>query len=237
MFSSRLLLLCFAFISLALGLVSATPTPDKQSASALAVLTNCKASTDPILAQIDVLVKSKTATTENITPLLTELSVVIQGTVSSLEVVGTVTSEVSAVATVAVSILLAINSTLLSLVGLDLESVISLIGVVVGSLLVTLGAVVPGSLGLVLGLRIRNTGQDVTKGSSLMIDGPDIRSKIIPTTSQIIRVCRTNKIVVRRSPNRSWHDPHSENLMGTSGYTAENDQDLTMNNRMTALDG
>ncbi|KAK0429994.1 hypothetical protein EV421DRAFT_1744660 [Armillaria borealis] len=150
MFSSRLVLLCFAFISLAFGLVGATPTPDKQLSSALAVLTNCKASTDSILAQIDVLVKSKAATMENITPLLTELSVVIQGTVSTLEVVGTVTPEVSAVATEAVSILLAINTTLLSLAGLDLESVISLIGVVVGSLLVTLGAIVPGSLGLVL---------------------------------------------------------------------------------------
>ncbi|SJL14723.1 uncharacterized protein ARMOST_18190 [Armillaria ostoyae] len=152
MFSSRLVLLCFAFISLALGLVSATPTPDRQLSSALAVLTNCKASTDSILTQINVLVKSKAATTENIAPLLTELSVVIQGTVGSLEIMGTVTSEASAIATEAVSILLAINTTLLSLVGLDLESVISLIGVVVGSLLVTLGAVVPGSLGLVLGL-------------------------------------------------------------------------------------
>ncbi|KAK0216445.1 hypothetical protein EDD85DRAFT_995869 [Armillaria nabsnona] len=152
MFSSRLVLLFFAFITLALGLVSATPTPDKQPASALAVLTSCKASTDPILAQINVLVKSKAATTESIAPLLTELSVVIQGTVTSLEVVGTVAAEASAVATLAVSIVLAINTTLLSLVGLDLESVISLIGVVVGSLLVTLGAVVPGSLGLVLGL-------------------------------------------------------------------------------------
>ncbi|KAK0219253.1 hypothetical protein IW262DRAFT_1390204 [Armillaria fumosa] len=152
MFNSRLVFIFFAFISLASGLVSATPTPDKQPASALVVLTNCKASTDPILARIDALVKSKAATPETITPLLTELKVVIQGTTSSLEVVGVVTSDVSAVATLAVSILLAINTTLLSLVSLDVQSVISLIGAVVGSLLATLGAVVPGSLGLVLGL-------------------------------------------------------------------------------------
>ncbi len=55
MFSSRLVFLFFASITLALGLVSATPTPDKQPASALAVLTNCQASTDPILAQISML--------------------------------------------------------------------------------------------------------------------------------------------------------------------------------------
>ncbi|KAK0184729.1 hypothetical protein F5146DRAFT_1125442 [Armillaria mellea] len=153
MFSSRLVLLFFACITFALGLtVSATPTPDKQPTSALAVLTNCKAQTDPIISEIDVLVKSNAATAANITPLVTELKVVIQETTSALEVLGIVTSEASAVATLAVSILLDINSTLLSLVALDLGSLISLIGVVVGSLVVTLSAVVPGSLGLVLGL-------------------------------------------------------------------------------------
>ncbi len=55
MFSSRLVLLFFVFITVALGLVSAIPTPDKQPESALSVLTSCKASTDPILAQIRIL--------------------------------------------------------------------------------------------------------------------------------------------------------------------------------------
>ncbi|KAK0492935.1 hypothetical protein EDD18DRAFT_1465146 [Armillaria luteobubalina] len=155
MLSSRLVLLFFAFISLACGLVVGIPTPDKQPASALTVLKSCKASADPILAKIDVLVNSNAATTETIVPLLTELKVVIQVTTSSLQVVGVVTSEVSAIATLAVSILLAVNTTLLSLVALDVESVISLLGAVLGSLLVTLGAVVPGSLGLVLGLIAR----------------------------------------------------------------------------------
>ncbi|KAK0464053.1 hypothetical protein IW261DRAFT_1575415 [Armillaria novae-zelandiae] len=152
MLSFRLVFLFFTFISLAIGLVSASPTPDKQAASALAVLTGCKASSDPILDKINVFVKSKAATTENIAPLLTELNMVIQETTSSLKVLGIVTSEASAVATLAVGILLAINTTLLSLVSLDLGSVISLLGVVLVSLLLAVGAAVPGSLELVVGL-------------------------------------------------------------------------------------
>ncbi|KAK0454189.1 uncharacterized protein EV420DRAFT_604620 [Desarmillaria tabescens] len=161
--------LVVVFFSLLLLLVGATPTPknafdvsvraDDKASSAQEVLANFKASADPILGQINSMMSNGAATKENITPLLKELTGAINQAsqhASSLQARGLITRKRSLgdVVALAVTILTAINATLLSLIasGLGLGSLITVVVGAVGNLLGLLEALVPGLLALVLPL-------------------------------------------------------------------------------------
>ncbi|KAK0454195.1 uncharacterized protein EV420DRAFT_604844 [Desarmillaria tabescens] len=160
MSSSRLVVLVFAFITFAVVLVGASPAPGNvisaraEPPCAMDVMNNLGSSVTPILDKIDNLVETKTATTENIIPLLNEVTVVINVAASSLQIVSVVTSllQIANVAQVTFTILAAINTTLLGLLGsglgLDLGVVVSLVNVATGDVLKILVVIAPGLLPL-----------------------------------------------------------------------------------------
>ncbi|KAK0200642.1 hypothetical protein DFS33DRAFT_172208 [Desarmillaria ectypa] len=179
MLRTRLAVLLFSFFVL---LVGAIPTPnsvsargDEEATSAQDVLLTLKASTDDILPQINSLVANGAATRENVTPHLNKLAEAIERasqSASSLQARGVITRKrsITDVALLAVTILTAINTTLLSLIasGLGLGGLVTVVVGAVGKLLALLEAIAPGLLVLVVKLLVGVVGPLVGVISGLL---------------------------------------------------------------------